>query len=133
VCSPFQPADAPDAERPRNSSWKLSEISRHRSLDTLRDYVRRVDLFHEHAGAAFLQHRLIVILARFCRPPTSAADLGQRGAPQQAIGRTKSLGHLEMVIVLTHQHFDQFAGSTKGGIEITSLALELGCLLCAVG
>jgi hypothetical protein len=36
------------------SIWKLAEQSRHRSLDTLRGYVRRVDLFTEHAGAAFL-------------------------------------------------------------------------------
>jgi hypothetical protein len=36
------------------SIWKLSEVSRHRSLDTLRGYVRRVDLFKEHAGASFL-------------------------------------------------------------------------------
>jgi hypothetical protein len=34
--------------------WKLAEQSRHKSLDTLRGYVRRVDLFKEHAGAAFL-------------------------------------------------------------------------------
>jgi integrase len=27
------------------SIWKLSEVSRHKSLDTLRSYVRRVDLF----------------------------------------------------------------------------------------
>jgi site-specific recombinase XerD len=36
------------------SVFKLSEVSRHRSLDTLRGYVRRVDMFREHAGAAFL-------------------------------------------------------------------------------
>jgi integrase len=36
------------------SIWKLSEVSRHKSLDTLRGYVRRADLFKEHAGAAFL-------------------------------------------------------------------------------
>jgi integrase len=36
------------------SIWKLSEVSRHKSLDTLRGYVRRVDLLKEHAGAAFL-------------------------------------------------------------------------------
>ena len=36
------------------SVWKLTEVSRHKSLDTLRGYVRRVDLFKEHAGAAFL-------------------------------------------------------------------------------
>ena len=36
------------------SIWKLSEVSRHKSLETLRGYVRRVDLFKEHAGAGFL-------------------------------------------------------------------------------
>jgi hypothetical protein len=30
------------------------EVSRHRSVETLRGYVRRADLFNEHAGAAFL-------------------------------------------------------------------------------
>jgi integrase len=34
--------------------FKMAEVSRHKSLDTLRGYVRRVDLFKEHAGAAFL-------------------------------------------------------------------------------
>jgi hypothetical protein len=33
----------------------MMEVSRHRPVDTLRGYVRRVDLFKEHAGAAFLQ------------------------------------------------------------------------------
>jgi len=36
------------------SVFKTTEVSRHRSLDTLRGYVRRVDLIKEHAGAAFL-------------------------------------------------------------------------------
>jgi integrase len=36
------------------SIWKLAEKSRHKSLNTLRGYVRRVDLFKEHAGAPFL-------------------------------------------------------------------------------
>jgi hypothetical protein len=36
------------------SLFKLTEVSRHKSLDTLRGHVRRVDLFKEHAGAAFL-------------------------------------------------------------------------------
>ena len=36
------------------SIWKMADQSRHRSLDTLRGYVRRADLFHEHAGAGFL-------------------------------------------------------------------------------
>jgi hypothetical protein len=30
------------------SIWKLIEVSRHKSLDALRGYVRRVDLFKEH-------------------------------------------------------------------------------------
>jgi hypothetical protein len=36
------------------SVFKMVEVSRHKSVDTLRGYVRRVDLFKEHAGAAFL-------------------------------------------------------------------------------
>ena len=36
------------------SIWKMTEVSRHRSVDVLRGYVRRADLFREHAGAAFL-------------------------------------------------------------------------------
>jgi hypothetical protein len=35
------------------SIWKPSEVSRHKSLDTFRGYVRRADLFREHAAAAF--------------------------------------------------------------------------------
>jgi integrase len=34
--------------------WKILETSRHKSLDTLRSYVRKVDLFREHCGAPFL-------------------------------------------------------------------------------
>jgi hypothetical protein len=36
------------------SVFKLMEVSRHKSVDTLRGYVRRADLFKDHAGAAFL-------------------------------------------------------------------------------
>jgi hypothetical protein len=36
------------------SVFKMTAVGRHRSLDTLRGYVRRVDLFKEHAGAVFL-------------------------------------------------------------------------------
>jgi hypothetical protein len=36
------------------SVFKLSEVSWHQSLDTLRGYVHRVDLFKEHAEAAFV-------------------------------------------------------------------------------
>ena len=36
------------------SVFKMADQSRHRSFDTLRGYVRRADLFKEHAGAAFL-------------------------------------------------------------------------------
>jgi site-specific recombinase XerD len=34
--------------------FKMMEVSRHKSVDTLRGYVRRADLFRDHAGAAFL-------------------------------------------------------------------------------
>ena len=36
------------------SVFKMTEVGRYKSMDTLRGYVRRVDLFKEHAGAAFL-------------------------------------------------------------------------------
>ena len=36
------------------SVFKMADQSRHRSLDTLRGYVRSADMFKEHAGAAFL-------------------------------------------------------------------------------
>lgn len=41
------------AER-RASVFKMMEVSRHKSVDTLRGYVRRADLFRDHAGADFL-------------------------------------------------------------------------------
>ena len=36
------------------SVFKMMEVSRHKSVDTLRGYVRRADLFRDHAGAGFL-------------------------------------------------------------------------------
>ena len=33
---------------------KMAEVSRHRSMDTVRRYVRRGNLFKGHAGAGFL-------------------------------------------------------------------------------
>ena len=36
------------------SVLELVEVSRHKSLDTLRGYVRRAELFKGHAGAGFL-------------------------------------------------------------------------------
>jgi site-specific recombinase XerD len=34
--------------------FKMMEVSRHKSIDTLRGYVRRANLFRDHAGATFL-------------------------------------------------------------------------------
>ena len=36
------------------SILKVQETSRHKSTDVLAGYVRRVDMFKDHAGAAFL-------------------------------------------------------------------------------
>jgi hypothetical protein len=36
------------------SILKIQETSRHKSTDVLAGYVRRVDMFKDHAGAAFL-------------------------------------------------------------------------------
>jgi hypothetical protein len=42
------------AARAGASVFKTMEVSLHKSVDTLRGYVRRADLFREHAGSAFL-------------------------------------------------------------------------------
>jgi integrase len=42
------------AARHGASIWKLADQSRHRSMDTLRGYVRDGQLFQDHAGEAFL-------------------------------------------------------------------------------
>jgi hypothetical protein len=44
----------------------IADQSRHRSLDTLRGYVRRADLFKGHSGASFLTAILAVTLAWGC-------------------------------------------------------------------
>ena len=36
------------------SLFKMMEVSRHKSVETLKGYVRRAELFKDHAGAAFL-------------------------------------------------------------------------------
>ena len=36
------------------SLFKMMEVSRHKSVDTLKGYIRRADLFKDHAGKAFL-------------------------------------------------------------------------------
>jgi len=36
------------------SLFKFMDVTRHRSVDVLRGYVRRADSFKDHAGAAFL-------------------------------------------------------------------------------
>jgi integrase len=36
------------------SIWKMMDVSRHKSMDTLRGYVRDADLFRDSAGAKFL-------------------------------------------------------------------------------
>jgi site-specific recombinase XerD len=36
------------------SILKIQEVSQHKSVDVLSSYVRRVDLFKDHAGAGFL-------------------------------------------------------------------------------
>jgi site-specific recombinase XerD len=36
------------------SIFKMMDVSRHKSMDTLRGYVKDADLFRDHAGAGFL-------------------------------------------------------------------------------
>ncbi len=45
------PADPITINRP---IFKMMDVSRHRSVDTLRGYVRDAELFKDHAGAGLL-------------------------------------------------------------------------------
>ncbi len=36
------------------SIWKMMDVGRHKSMDTLRGYVRDADLFKDSAGSKFL-------------------------------------------------------------------------------
>ena len=48
-------ADLPPTRTQRQGiGVQMMEVSRHKSVDTLRGYIRRANLFREHAGAAFL-------------------------------------------------------------------------------
>jgi hypothetical protein len=38
----------------RPSVFKMMDVSRHKSMDTLRGYVRDAELFRDHAGAGLL-------------------------------------------------------------------------------
>ena len=42
------------SRRERSVVFKMMEVSRHKSVDTLRGYVRSAELFKEHAGSKFL-------------------------------------------------------------------------------
>jgi site-specific recombinase XerD len=57
------------------SIWKLSEVSHHKSLDTLRGYARRVDLFKEHAGRRSCELTAVPSQVRqFCLTCLDGAD-----------------------------------------------------------
>lgn len=43
-----------DAARHGASVFKIREVSRHKDLDVLADYVREAELFRDHAGDKFL-------------------------------------------------------------------------------
>ena len=57
----------------------------------------------------------------------------QRGAAGDAVGIAESFLHLEMVKAFADNEFDRFAGGFHCRGEVASLALELRCLLGAVG
>jgi len=43
-----------EAARNRASLAKMQEVSRHKSVKVLLDYVRSAEMFDDHAGAGFL-------------------------------------------------------------------------------
>jgi hypothetical protein len=52
-CVGFSGSGAPSQERPHNTAWR-QDVSRRRSVDTLRGYVRDAEIFKDHAGAGLL-------------------------------------------------------------------------------
>jgi hypothetical protein len=47
--------DGPDLRSAKGASiFKMMDVSRHKSVDTLRGYVRDAELFKDHAGAGLL-------------------------------------------------------------------------------
>jgi hypothetical protein len=49
------PLGLPDqCSGPQHSIFKMADQSRHRSMDTLRGYVRDAEMFKDHAGAGLL-------------------------------------------------------------------------------
>jgi hypothetical protein len=53
--------------------FKMMEVSRHKSVDTLRGYVRRADLFKEHAARRSCDHRQRSVLTT---PQAQASQSG---------------------------------------------------------
>jgi site-specific recombinase XerD len=56
------------AARARASIFKMADQSRHRSLDTLREYVRAQERFEDHAGASLLRGGRARPVSRLSRP-----------------------------------------------------------------
>jgi hypothetical protein len=52
------------------SLFKMMDVSRHRSVDTLRGYVRDADAFRDHAGAGSLE--CLLLLSRRTKRPSAA-------------------------------------------------------------
>jgi hypothetical protein len=55
--------------RPGASLFKMMDVSRHKSVDTLRGYVRDADAFRDHAGAGLLDSRIARGARSARRPP----------------------------------------------------------------
>ena len=95
------------------SIWKLSAQSRHKSLDTLRGYIRSADLFKEQAGA------------RSCDP--------QRA--HQAAGDSFQQPRCRLAACLHRRAMDQSlpAGDRRPRLVCVRVAQHRHCPTCALG
>ena len=63
--------------------FKMMEVCRHKSMDTLRGYVRRADLFRDHAGRrSYDPFAFGLPDRRLARCPHLAATLRRRPPPR---------------------------------------------------
>ena len=53
-CSPAIRCAPLDQRRKARGIFKMMDVSQHKSVDTLRGYVRDAELFKDHAGAGLL-------------------------------------------------------------------------------
>jgi hypothetical protein len=121
--------------RPGASLFKMMDVSRHKSVDTLRGYVRDADAFRDHAGAGLLDSRI----ARGTRSARRQVLPSKR--PPMAGGHGCGLGPPASTVRLPFFYFcprASIAASTFGGdigssVKRIPMARSIALAMAAIG